>query len=243
MGAVKRGQRRTWGIAALIAATATTLPMAIGWAQSGTGAMETMEMTMAGALSGKALPLSLPMKDLTGGDWRRVTLREGGLPRSVEDTPFVLLYRYYTQGRTVRISGETFLVAYRQKQPEVRDGDKAAEVLLRGADKPLPDAVLSLALLNIRTIGALDDVQIVDLSRDLVNQADLDRAKAAAIKTVSLSNLKQLGTGLLMYSQDYDEVFPPMKTAAGVKKLLSPYIKDDSVFINPITQKPYLPNP
>lgn len=35
------------------------------------------------------------------------------------------------------------------------------------------------------------------------------RAREAARATSCRSNLKQIGTGILMYTQDYDEVFPP----------------------------------
>src|ERR1041385_280950 len=34
------------------------------------------------------------------------------------------------------------------------------------------------------------------------------QARAAARKSVGISNLKQLGLGTMMYVQDYDEVFP-----------------------------------
>jgi prepilin-type N-terminal cleavage/methylation domain-containing protein len=37
------------------------------------------------------------------------------------------------------------------------------------------------------------------------------QARAAARKTSCLSNLKQLGLGFMMYSQDYDETFPGIK--------------------------------
>jgi len=37
------------------------------------------------------------------------------------------------------------------------------------------------------------------------------QARAAARKTSCLSNLKQLGLGFLMYSQDYDETFPGIR--------------------------------
>jgi prepilin-type processing-associated H-X9-DG protein len=43
----------------------------------------------------------------------------------------------------------------------------------------------------------------------------------------SLSNLKQLGLGMSMYLQDYDEKFPPLKDSAGLKELLYPYLKKD----------------
>ena len=41
------------------------------------------------------------------------------------------------------------------------------------------------------------------------------QARAKARQTACLSNLKQLGTGLMMYTQDYDEVLPGNDPASG----------------------------
>jgi prepilin-type processing-associated H-X9-DG protein len=64
----------------------------------------------------------------------------------------------------------------------------------------------------------------------------------AGTDQVSNSNLKQIGLALLMYSQDFDEKLPPMRSAAGVKKAISPYIRNAAVFIQPGTKQPYRPN-
>lgn len=53
------------------------------------------------------------------------------------------------------------------------------------------------------------------------------------------SNLKQLGTALMMYAQDYDECLPPMHNAAQVQQLLSPYLENESAFINPHTKNAF----
>jgi hypothetical protein len=64
------------------------------------------------------------------------------------------------------------------------------------------------------------------------------------LQTVSQGRLKQLGTALLMYMQDYDEQLPSMKDAATAKSRLLPYVRgDEAVFINPRTSMPYAPNP
>ena len=56
-----------------------------------------------------------------------------------------------------------------------------------------------------------------------------------------LSNLKQMATGMMMYVQDYDEKFPPMKSAAQVQNRLRPYVKREPAFFCPVTKKPYQP--
>lgn len=60
----------------------------------------------------------------------------------------------------------------------------------------------------------------------------------------STSQLKQIGLAVMMYAQDYDEVLPPMENAATVKRLLLPYVRcDEAVFVHPLTQKLFQPNP
>jgi prepilin-type processing-associated H-X9-DG protein len=48
------------------------------------------------------------------------------------------------------------------------------------------------------------------------------------------SNLKQVGLGMMMYAQDYDEVFPPANKWSDV---LKPYIKNERIFHCPATAK------
>ncbi len=86
------------------------------------------------------------------------------------------------------------------------------------------------------------------------------QAKEAAKKTACLSNSKEIGTGLLIYLNDFDDTTPtvwgsppaqnplqppPNQTIVDVYQLLQPYIKNLGVFycpdrtdIRPITQTP-----
>ena len=66
---------------------------------------------------------------------------------------------------------------------------------------------------------------------------------AASKKPDTRGNLKELGSALMAYAQDYDEVLPPMKDAASFQELLCCYLKDKSVFISPETGKPFVANP
>jgi hypothetical protein len=45
-----------------------------------------------------------------------------------------------------------------------------------------------------------------------------------------------------MYASDYDETLPPMKDAAEVKKALLPYVRSETIFVQPGTDEPYEPN-
>ncbi|BCM91542.1 hypothetical protein IAD21_03417 [Abditibacteriota bacterium] len=60
---------------------------------------------------------------------------------------------------------------------------------------------------------------------------------------VCLSNLKQIGSGFLQYTQDYGGKFPPsrVKSSTGWADVLQPYIKSRSVFQCPATQNSVSP--
>lgn len=64
------------------------------------------------------------------------------------------------------------------------------------------------------------------------------QAREAARKSTCQSNLKQIGSGLMMYVQDYDETFPPVRganTAAFMdwRQSIYPYTKNVGIFLCP----------
>src|ERR1043166_860524 len=61
--------------------------------------------------------------------------------------------------------------------------------------------------------------------------------------TLCQSRLKQYSMALLMYQQDYDWCFPPMKMPVHVQNRVFPYTKDRSLFKCRASGKDYLPNP
>lgn len=70
------------------------------------------------------------------------------------------------------------------------------------------------------------------------------RARENARRATCLSNLKQVGMGLMMYNQDYDEQFPPSfnyynsSTLVWWQDALQPYIKTYQIFICPSDTSP-----
>src|SRR5476651_1344344 len=71
------------------------------------------------------------------------------------------------------------------------------------------------------------------------------QAKLAAKKTVDLSNIKQIGTAVVMYSTDYDDEWPmatyfPNGPSYGYmarwssQLVLGPYIKNTDIFEAPV---------
>lgn len=215
--------------------------------------------------SGHDFPLTLKLKDLNG-DWRKLAVSGqndighylhaalsmfGSNPRAGTR---------YTKGETVTVGGETYLIAYAAPMPIL---DFAA--LTHGGFgtvpikwlKLTPETPLTLSLLNLRTSGSLTDIRPFDLNEELAENAKeagivienksvtidelTDQLKAAS--TTPDNNLKRLALGVMMYLQDYDEVFPPMKSAAALKKSVKPYVKNERIFVQPDTKQPYLPNP
>ncbi len=60
------------------------------------------------------------------------------------------------------------------------------------------------------------------------------------------SNLKQIGLGLMQYTQDYDEKLPPIASggsAYGWVDALYPYLKSEQIFVCPQQRSPWKPNP
>jgi prepilin-type N-terminal cleavage/methylation domain-containing protein len=66
------------------------------------------------------------------------------------------------------------------------------------------------------------------------------QAREKARQTACLSNMKQIGIGLQMYSSDYDSQFPPSQLGASPQivswpQMMQPYIKNQDVFVCPST--------
>lgn len=59
----------------------------------------------------------------------------------------------------------------------------------------------------------------------------------------TVQNAQRVVRGLLAYTQDWDEVFPPSATAADLKASLAPYVRDTHAFICPLSGKPFRLNP
>lgn len=109
------------------------------------------------------------------------------------------------------MSTETFLVAYHPAAPPNAARPAA----------PPPETQLTLSLIIVRQITELGDVRAFTPE----TQEDAQHQAEGACQAQSLSNLKQIGLGMMQYVQDYDEKLPPMMSAAATQKAISPYIK------------------
>jgi hypothetical protein len=66
-------------------------------------------------------------------------------------------------------------------------------------------------------------------------------AEARAQHEACLSNLKQLGMAVMMYTQDYDETLPPLGSPQQFRNRVMPYVRNRNVFACPATNQPYKP--
>ena len=58
--------------------------------------------------------------------------------------------------------------------------------------------------------------------------------KAQAELTQAMSNIKQIGTSVMIYAADYDDRLPLASSTAQAIKQTRPYLKKDSVWIHPV---------
>jgi hypothetical protein len=226
-------------------------------------------------ISGQQAPLNKKLKDLDSS-WRQVAIsgqyEMGDLMKSWSGLFGAAGYNniYYTQGQTVRVNDETYVVAYRLPSSGKPLDFKAfvenamgsfastdcSATISSSMPKITPETTISLSLLNVKTIGSLNDVRPFDLKADLAalekmeqeskaacEQAELERAKLSTASSVDESNLKNLGFALQSYADSHDGKLPNMKDSDGVKVALKDFVTDESTFINPETSEPYLPNP
>lgn len=203
--------------------------------------------------SGKSAPLSYKLKELTP-DWSSMRV---GQASNMQDYTQMLSSMfsgggvYYTRGEILKVGDIKYLVAY---APPTNKVDMAAMMNPRpdpAMFKPAkltPDTVLTLALINASSLTSLSEIRPFDLQEEVRRNNDeatqTPKADETTTRPTSVSNLKQLSLALLMYTQDYDEVLPPVKSPEKFRPLLQPYVKNESLFFVPNTEpkQAYLSN-
>lgn len=153
------------------------------------------------ALSGKTHPLTIKLKDLNG-DWRRITVhRSAGVSGNVSvnvsgnnspqnNNNFANLggtTAYATKGRTLSIAGQAYLVAYHLPSSALDLGSLIQVAMKRAPEisRLTPDTALPLSLLELKSLGSLDDVRAFDGAAEIAESERAAEALAALLKTAS----------------------------------------------------------
>lgn len=124
------------------------------------------------------VPLSLQLKALDP-TWKRLTLNKN---TTADASPYFLFgfsglvesalgtNIYYTQGKTIVINEQQYLVTYRAEDSTLKFADlvKSGSSSLESLKKELtPESKLVLSLFNLNTLNSLSDIQPFDLQREI----------------------------------------------------------------------------
>jgi hypothetical protein len=217
--------------------------------------------SMADFLAGKVAPFTLRLKDLVGGNYMRFTSPYGSGSGWLGS-----MSRYggdaapaYTQGRTVTIGEESYLIAY---TVEVKGGDTMGFMYGRpnpNAPEPEPvtaDSALTVMLLGQRGNALMGSVrpfdlaaELADYQRYLASYQEMVTTRNAMNQPVTMQaaqapdNLKSIATALDMFRGDHDGTLPPMGTPEAFRKALDEYVENQDVFKDPETKEVYGVNP
>jgi hypothetical protein len=156
---------------------------------------QSQEHALVGLLSGKAYPLTVQLKDLTS-DWRKVTVHSaaivsdnvsvnvngGGNAANSQNNLVGSLSgtrAYLTQGETMSACGRSFLVAYRVPGSTFDLGvllKAMATKVPSSTTKLTPESSLTLSLLDVASLGTLDDIHPFDMQAEIAESETAARA-------------------------------------------------------------------
>jgi hypothetical protein len=221
-------------------------------------------------ISGKEAPLTKQLKDLNDS-WREIAIsgqyEMADFMKSWTNLFGADIYNniYYTQGKIVKVNDETYIIAYRlatSGEPlninSLLENVMGSTAGLTGGDcasivspeKITPETTIALSLLNLKTIGSLNNVRPFDLETDLAmlekaqeeSKAACEQANLEAVNLQIESNLQNLGSALRSYAEQNENKLPDMSSLETVKLALQDFVYDESVFYHPETLEPYLVN-
>jgi len=160
-------------------------------------------------LSGKTYPLAVKLKNLNG-EWRRVTIRastsaNGNLTVNVTGSGSVSSNQnnfgtlgassvYLTLGQTASTGGQIYLIAYHLPNTGLDLNMLSQAVATGRPPEPAvlaPETVLPLALLDLRTVGSLDDVRVFDLKAEIAESEANARMIGLLFKALATQSKEQ----------------------------------------------------
>ena len=153
----------------------------------------------------------------------------GGSPDLIQRVS-AYLSCYWTTGKAIEWRGAEYIVAYRADVPRPTlgySGDSPAV-----ATNPLSLQTLRLRVLRADQIASMTPRPDLTKSGWLAVVDDAARSKegGGGSQAAAISNMKQVALAALMYSNDYDDLFPNAHSASQAKSALMPYSKNDRLF-------------
>ncbi|MGI4789021.1 MAG: hypothetical protein ACRYFS_09245 [Janthinobacterium lividum] len=111
-------------------------------------------------------------------------------------------------------------------------------------------------MISGKGLYALGDLSIVTAFRDVLPPSNIPATvgfldghieRGGVVidntQTGSYQNARVLAVGVIEYTQDNDEVFPPTATQPQFEAALLPYVHQSRYFVDPNNGKPFVPNP
>jgi len=181
-------------------------------------------------------PVPSPMESLA-------PLMINSIPSSGPSLAFInVLDDSWTDGSIVMVENQRFLVTYRLSMSLTDLLSRGRQTQPDGSALPsvAPSQELKLVLVKV------DGIQSIAPDPDLTKAKLLEALGAgqtgvvtpiaqASAKAATVSNLKQVALGMIMYTSDYDDVFPYPQSTKAVQYVTYPYLKDAKVWktLNP----------
>jgi hypothetical protein len=109
-----------------------------------------------------------------------------------------------------------------------------------------PETTVTLSLLNLKTLGAIDNIQQFDLN-SLIQLARGERSKLASAlgaqtDTGGVASLTAISQAVLKSTRDRAGLIPPMQSMIILERSIQRYVPDRSYFNDPITHRPFYTN-
>ncbi len=213
--------------------------------------------TPADVLSGKLFPLTLQLKDMTSG-WSTFTCDSANSPSRLiglagyaptDYAQMSMLDAIFTRGQTVVLGGETYLVAYGRSQAQFAkllmnpEWGRQQVTIDPATLKFTPETEVTLQLLNMHTMGNIENIRQFNLKELSSTNTVLENARLKALKNTSLSQLRQIAIATQMYMQDNHGKLPPLDTLADFQGAVDAYLgNNQAMLVQPGTGTPYQPN-
>lgn len=222
----------------------------------------------------KDVPLTFPVKDLdstwqfiTLNDSQLMTDKDRSLVvassvhAAIDESLHIAPNVYLTRWQTVTSGGQSFLIAYRAVP--LIDDEKVRTFLARtplndfATKKEFLDSLiqssdarpLELVLLNLQSISSIALIEPYSVERrDQILEIFIVRSNFVETRNKfdfqSMTNLKQLASGLFMYMHYNDGKMPPMRDYAAWKKALFSYgtANNEKLYKHPSSQQLYALN-